>query len=201
MRCEGSKSRNGSASLRVLGRIVCIVLPFTTLPHSSGYAQSSSQSQMPFAGSTSTSELSKKARLKTYYGGVIPKDGYVIVPIKPDKMNFLECDLTLISVDEKKLQDSKYPDCSIGKNDPGLIKGYIKAIGTNGDVDIETLFGDKTIEKTKWDNLVKTFYTSPGTEGKASDFSAGDFAAFQKNDKGNFATIFKLAPSSTGGGN
>ena len=145
-------------------------------------------------------ELTKTAKLKTYYGAAVPKDGYVIVPTPPDKSNFLECDLTSISVDEKTLQDSKYPDCNMGKNDPGLIKGYIQAIGANGDVKIETQFGGETIDKNKWDSLVKTWASAPGTEGKPGDINVGDFAAFEKNDKGNFATIFKLAPNVTGGG-
>jgi hypothetical protein len=200
MRCKRNAPRCELTSWHVLRSIVCATPLLISLYPTCGRSQSPGESQLSSPGSITISELSKQARLRTYYGGTIPKDGYVIVPVKPDIRNFLECDLTSIAVDESTLKISDNHDCNMGKNDPGLIKGYIKALEANGDVKIETKFGSETIAKNKWEKLVSSVAPLSGTEGKSSVFNVGDFAAFQQNEKGSFATIFKLAPNETGGG-
>ena len=181
------------------GAALLVVAALVAAAPAAGRAQSNDEPRQPFAEMTGLPVVAKGAKLMTYYDGSIPKDGYVIVPAKGDNRNFLECDRKLIPVDEKQLKDSTHPNCDMGRYDPGPIKAYIKGFGTNGDVQIVTQFGGETIAKNKWDNLINTLAKTTGGEAGSSEIKAGDFAVFDKNDQGRFATMYKLAPKIGGG--
>jgi hypothetical protein len=201
MHSEKTIARNGSASGRVLCRSLCAGVLFAVLPQSAGHAQSAAQLNMSSPADWNLiPEAKKKTQLYTYYGGIIPKDGYVIVPTKPGGQNFLQCDTSLILVDEKILKNSQYPDCNMGRGDPGILKAYIKAVTADGDYTVVTQFGSETITKSKWNQLLTADSLKNGTGDGFTDLTVGDFAAFEKNDKGTYATIFKLAPSTAAGG-
>lgn len=201
MHSDNIISRYGSASGRVLCSSLCAGVLLAAFLQSVGHAQSVDQLNMLSPADWNLiPEAKKKSQLYTYYGGIIPKDGYVIVPTKPGAENFLQCDTSLVLVDEKILKNSKYPDCSLGHGDPGIIKAYIKAVTANGDFMVVTQFGSETITKSKWDQLLTSDLLKKGSNDGATDLTVGDYAAFEKNDKGSYATIFKLAPNTAAGG-
>ena len=173
------------------GAVALLATALIAVAPTAGRAQSNNQAQEPLLP-----VVAKGAKLMTYYGGLIPKDGYLIVPAKGDSRNFLECNRKLISVDEKQLKDSTHKDCGMKRYDPGPIQAYIKAFETNGDVQIFTQFGTETISKEKWDNLVAK--SEPNTPSK--EIKEGNSAVFIKNDQGRFDHIYVLAPKIGYGG-
>jgi hypothetical protein len=166
------------------------------LPQSSGYAQSTNQMTM-----TQPSDwliLAKKGPLLTYDDGKTRKDGYKIVSTKTGDPNFLGCDESMDFVDVSKLTNAKAADC--GSQDwHGIFAAYVNAVGADGEVHLVTPRGNQIIAKSKWDELVKSVSKALGPDDK-TDVKVGDFAAFTKDEKGHYATMFKLAPNETGGG-
>lgn len=171
------------------------ILLGAALPQPSGYAQSSNQ--LSTASPADWASVAKKSPLMTYDDGINLKDGYKVPPVAYAGKNFLECDKSLVLVDEAKLKVAKTADCGDGGGDwKGVLAAYINAIGANGDVHLITPRGHQVIAKYKWDELVKSVSPATGSNTKV-DVKVGDFAAFTKDDKGHFATMFKLAPDTS----
>lgn len=139
----------------------------------------------------------QKEPTHAYDDGINLKDGYKVPPVAYAGKNFLECDKSLVLVDEAKLKVAKTTDCGDGGGDwKGVLAAYINAIGANGDVHLITPRGHQVIAKYKWEELVKSVSPATGSNTKV-DVKVGDFAAFTKDDKGHFATMFKLAPDTS----
>jgi hypothetical protein len=140
--------------------------------------------------------LAKKGPLLTYDDGKIPKDGYKIVPPHPSDPNFVECDASMLSVDEKLLTTASAVDCGAGDG-PGMLEAYINAVGANGDVHLVTPQGNQIIGKIKWNQLTESLSK---TSNPKADINVGDFTAILKDERGEYATMFKLAPGEAGRG-
>jgi hypothetical protein len=183
---------------RAVRRGVFTALLVAILPQPASHAQSTDQMTMTLPSDWLT--VAKKGPLLTYDDGKIRKDGYRIASTKSGDPNFWWCDGFKDSVDVTKLTNAKATDC--GNDDwqhHGPIAAYIDAIGANGDVHLVTPHGDQIIAKRKWDELVESASKTFGAD-KKTNIKVGDFAAFTKDERGNYATMLMLAPSETRGG-
>jgi hypothetical protein len=171
------------------------------LAENPAHAQSANKIEKPPITTWSALSTAQKPPLYTYYGDVIPKDGHLLDVPMDGQINFVACDRSLIKADTKQLiKLVNKTDCGEASKDDdrGMITGYIKGYTAKGDVMLLTRMGSEVIEKDKWDQLI-SHSQQKGSGWITGTLNAGDFAAFEKNEGGHFAAVFKLAPNRTEG--